>query len=116
EHGERERMFTVARDCFAAMYGLPAADLPPVPALHLHDYGLVLAIQTAALVSVDAAARRLRPPEGAADASAYLLDRERQHWTKLFENRTEGVEFDTQPGEMARAVFVAALTGVLPYQ
>jgi len=116
ERDERERMFAVARDCFAAVYGLPSADLPAVPALHRMEYGLVLAVQTAALVGVDAAARGVRPPQDALTASAYLLDRERQHWTKLFEGRTEGVEFDTRPAEMARAVFVAALTGVTRYQ
>ena len=55
---DRERMYTVARDCFAARYGLtdPAVIGPPGPLQHPY-FGLVLTLHMAALAAV----RRLRP-------------------------------------------------------
>ena len=114
--GERERMFTVARDCFAAHYDItdPAVITPPGPLTH-PSFGLVLTLHVAALAAVDAHASGVRPPADAEGLSAYLLDRERRHWTRLYENRVEGLDFQTPPGAMARTVFTAALTGATTY-
>ncbi|MFF4568461.1 tetratricopeptide repeat protein [Streptomyces sp. NPDC001410] len=46
-----------------------------------------------------------------AGLSAYLLDRERRHWTRLYELRLEGLGFETPPSSMSQVVFTAALTG-----
>ncbi|MFD7284005.1 tetratricopeptide repeat protein [Streptomyces sp. NPDC059862] len=109
---ERERMFVAARDSFARVYGFPdpTAIGPPGPLGH-PDFGLTLTLHMAALVAVDATARGVRPPDDMTGLSAYLLDRERGHWKRLYENRCEGLEFATPPREMARAVFTAVLTG-----
>ncbi|MEU5301121.1 hypothetical protein ACH4YO_16440 [Streptomyces noursei] len=112
----RRAMFIVARDCFAARYGLadPSVIEPP-GSLHLPDFGLVLALHMAALVAVDAHTRGSRPPQDMAGLSAYLLDRERRHWTQLYENRLEGLDYTTPPGAMGHVVFTAALTGATTY-
>ncbi|ARF58349.1 tetratricopeptide repeat protein [Streptomyces gilvosporeus] len=114
--GERRAMFTVARDCFAARYGLadPSVIEPP-GYLHRSDFGLILALHMAALVAVDAHARGSRPPQDMAGLSAYLLDRERRRWTQLYENRLEGLDYATPPGAMGQVVFTAALTGATVY-
>lgn len=115
--GVRQRMYTVACDTFASHYGIadPTAIPPPGP-LDQPDFGLTLAVHIAALVAVDAAANGSRPPKDMAGLSAYLLDRERQHWARLHENRSEGLEFGTPPSVMARAVFTAALTGAVSHR
>ncbi|AJC54753.1 tetratricopeptide repeat protein [Streptomyces sp. 769] len=116
ELGVRRAMFLVARDCFAARYGLadPSVIEPP-GSLHRPDFGLVLALHMAALVAVDAHTRGSRPPQDMAGLSAYLLDRERRHWTQLYENRLEGLDYTTPPGAMGHVVFTAALTGATTY-
>ncbi|ARZ66678.1 DEAD/DEAH box helicase [Streptomyces albireticuli] len=50
-----------------------------------------------------------------AGLSAYLLDRERRHRTRLYENRMEGPDYATPPGDMGQVVFTAALTGATAY-
>ncbi|MGW7410330.1 tetratricopeptide repeat protein [Streptomyces sp. NPDC054833] len=114
--GERERMFAVARDCFAARYGLPDPSRigPPGP-LHHADFGLILALHMAALAAVDAYVHGDRPPADMAGLSAYLLKRERRHWQLLYENDVEGLDYKTPPHVMRRAVFAAALTGATPH-
>jgi tetratricopeptide (TPR) repeat protein len=111
----RERMFTVARDSFATRYGIadPTVIAPADPTALAEDpdYGLTLTVLMAALVAVDAYAGGTRAPSTAAGLSAYLLDRERQRWTRLYENRLQGLDFQTPPRTMGRTVFVAALTG-----
>ncbi|MFF5012940.1 tetratricopeptide repeat protein [Streptomyces sp. NPDC001165] len=110
--GERQTMFTVARDCFAARYGLTDPSAIAVPDyLDRPEFGLVLALHMAALVAVDAHTRGSRPPLDMAGLSAYLLDRERRHWTRLYELRLEGLDFETSPSSMSQVVFTAALTG-----
>ncbi|MFD8213584.1 tetratricopeptide repeat protein [Streptomyces sp. NPDC059697] len=108
----RRAMFTVARNCFAAHYGLADPNAIAVPGyLDRSDFGLVLALHMAALVAVDAHVRGGSPPKDMAGLSAYLLDRERRHWTRLHELRLEGLEYETPPGTMSQVVFTAALTG-----
>ena len=114
--GERDAMFAVARDCFARCYGIadPSAVRTPGP-LTDPAFGLTLSLHMAALVAVDAHARGAEPPERVADMSGYLLDRERAHWSKLYENRLAGLDYDTPACTMARAVFTATLTGPMTY-
>ena len=112
---ERAVMFAAARKNFAARYGIidPAviAQISPPSPLEPGAFGITLAVHTAALVAVDAYARRIRPPEDPAALTAYLLDRERRAWARLYENRLEGLDFHTPPSVMARTVFTAALSG-----
>ncbi|WP_445525312.1 hypothetical protein [Streptomyces cyslabdanicus] len=113
---ERRAMFAVARDRFAACYGLAdATAIEPPDHLSGPDFGLVLALHMAALVAVDAHTRGSRPPKDMAGLSAYLLDRERRHWTRLHENRLEGLDYATAPSVMGHVVFTAALTGATSY-
>ncbi|MGW5653868.1 tetratricopeptide repeat protein [Streptomyces humi] len=115
--GERERMFTAARDCFAARYGLAAPTEVRVPgSLSLPEFGLVLAVHMAALAAVDAHVHGVRPPEDLAGLSSYLLAREQDHWQVLYEAAEEGKDYATRPAEMAHTVFVAALTGARTYE
>ncbi|MFI1716841.1 tetratricopeptide repeat protein [Streptomyces litmocidini] len=113
---ERERMFAAARDCFAGYYGMvDPTVIPPPAALAADSFGLVLALQMAALTAVDAHVREVPAPQEPAAFSAYLLDREQKHWTRLYEGASHGVDFRTAPGEMRRVVFAAALSGARPY-
>lgn len=115
--GERERMYATARDAFAARYGsTQPAGAPPSGLLEDHEFGLTLAIHLAALVSVDATANGRPYPSDLIGLSAYLLDREREHWAKLYANSADGSGFRTPAGVMARAVFVAVLTGSVPHR
>lgn len=118
--GERERMFTVARDSFAAGYGVDDAShiRPPSP-LTQPDLGLVLALHMAALVAVDAHVRGVRPPQDTVGLTIYLLDREHAHWTRRYGDETHDLDpaarpYRTPPAVMNRAVYLAALTGALP--
>ncbi|MEB3961947.1 ATP-binding protein [Streptomyces kunmingensis] len=114
--GTRHAMFTIARDCFAARYGLADASEIEVPDhLGTPEFGLVLAVLMAALAAVDAHTSGVRPPKDMAGLSAYLLDRERRHWSRLHELRLEGLDFETAPGVMSRTVFSAALTGAVSH-
>ncbi|RSO22789.1 hypothetical protein DMH15_32800 [Streptomyces sp. WAC 06725] len=110
----RSAMFAAARDCFAAWYGVsdPAVITPPND-LQRAEFGLVLALHMAALVAVDAYVRGEQAPRDLAGLSAYLLNRERLHWTRLWENRREGLDFATPPSHMEHVVFTAALTGAV---
>ncbi|MCQ8836200.1 tetratricopeptide repeat protein [Streptomyces malaysiensis] len=116
ELGERQAMFTVARNCFAARYGLvdPSVIDPP-DYLDRPDFGLILALHMAALVAVDAHIRGSSAPSDMAGLSAYLLGRERRHWTQLYENRLEGLDYETPPSAMSQVVFTATLTGAVAH-
>lgn len=110
----REGMYAAAREAFAARYGgTPPAQTVPGDLSTNPEYGLTLAIHMAALVAVDAAANDRRAPSDVAGLSAYLLDREREHWAKLHES---GTDYRTPPRVMARAVFTSSLTGALPHR
>ncbi|WP_432142183.1 tetratricopeptide repeat protein [Streptomyces sp. bgisy084] len=110
----RSAMFAAARDCFAARYGVPDPAVIAQPKdLERPEFGLVLAVHMAALVAVDAHVRGEQAPNDLAGLSAYLLNRERRHWTRLWENRLEGLDFSTAPSDMNRVVFTAALTGAV---
>ncbi|APY89623.1 tetratricopeptide repeat-containing protein [Streptomyces alfalfae] len=112
--GARSAMFVAARDCFAARYGVPDPAVIARPRdLDGPEFGLVLAVHMAALVAVDAHVRGEQAPDDLAGLSAYLLNRERRHWSRLWENRLEGLDFGTPPSDMNRVVFTAALTGAV---
>ncbi|MFE1715918.1 tetratricopeptide repeat protein, partial [Streptomyces sp. NPDC058728] len=114
---DRLRMFTAARDRYAAsdLYDLPgAASAAPPASLDRSPFGLTLNLHMAALVSVDAHARGERPSLAEPhDLSAYLLDREYWSWQKLFDAGSLGQDYRTRPAVMAKTVFTAALTGAV---
>ena len=112
ESGLRKSMFAAARDSFAASYEIddPGVIAPP-GRLEQAEWALTLALHMAALVAVDAHMYGRRRPQDMAGLTDYLLDRERQHWIRLYENREKGLDYQTPPDVMSRAVFAAALTG-----
>ncbi len=134
----RSLMFAMARDCFARHYRLEASGAITVPSwLEQPEFGLTLAVHMAALVAVDRRARNASAPHSPADSTGlmgpadltgltgYLLSRERHHWQALYDGGTvrNGHDpsggragIDSTPLELSRAVFVAALTGALPYR
>jgi hypothetical protein len=114
----REQMFNAARDAFAAHYRISDASVIAPPAdLEAPEWGLTLTVHMAALVSVDAHSHGRPAPQDPIGLTGYLLDRERAHWTRLYENRAQsgqvaaGLEYQTPRSVMSRAVFTAALTG-----
>jgi tetratricopeptide (TPR) repeat protein len=113
---ERTAIFGTARDCFAAVYGIECTGIAPPDDLELPEFGLVLALHMAALVAVDTYARDVRSPGEMDGITSYLLGRERYHWTRLWENRLEGVDHRTPPGVMGQTVFAAALTGAIDHE
>ncbi|MEU0275922.1 tetratricopeptide repeat protein [Streptomyces sp. NPDC006307] len=116
---DRPRMFTAARDRFAAsdLYDLPdLAGIEPPASLHHRDFGLTLNLHMAALVSVDAHARGERPSLAEPhELSAYLLDREYRAWQRLFDAGGHGQDYRTRPSVMAKTVFTATLTGAVSH-
>ena len=108
--GDRLELFTVARDSFAARYGIADRGvITPPGGLDGPDFDLTLAVHMAALVAVDSRHRKQHGghlPTDLAGLSAYLLDREHLLWAQRY-----GEERATTLG---RTVFVAALTGGLP--
>jgi amino acid transporter/tetratricopeptide (TPR) repeat protein len=114
---ERAEMFVAARDSFATRYDVEVPDRiePPGP-LDAPEMSLILAVHMAALVAVDAHVHGLRPPQGMAGLTIYLLDREHQHWARRYGDRTHELNpadwiYRTPPAVMNRVVFTAALTG-----
>ncbi|WP_052434404.1 tetratricopeptide repeat protein [Streptacidiphilus melanogenes] len=108
----RADLFRHARDSFAGRLGLPAdqADrIDPPGDLDLdEDYAQILTVHIAALAAVDARLRDDKAPDNPARASAYLLKRERAHWSALH-HRTPG-PLSTTPETMGRVVLTATLT------
>ena len=118
EPGQREQAFFAARNSFASHYGLADPSVILLPArVDQPGWELTLTVHMAALVAVDAHVNELPLPHDPVDLTGYLLDRERAHWINLWENRAQpakdvsGLEFQTPPSVMSRAVFAAALTG-----
>jgi hypothetical protein len=110
------RMFIAARDAFAAHYGIADSRvIDPPGSMDDAAMGLTLGVHVAALVAVDAHARGAQPPADPDGLTRYLLDREQVHWTRMFENRCKGLDYETPPETMTRTVFTATLTGALDY-
>ena len=111
--GDRERMFAVARNCFARLYpGITRpVDITPPDSLDQQEFGLVLAVHMAALTAVDARAHGRRAPTDMAGLTTYLLHREQENWLQLYENQVAGLDYRTPANVMARTVFAATLIG-----
>ncbi|MGP2439605.1 tetratricopeptide repeat protein [Streptomyces sp. JW3] len=113
---DRERAFVTARDRFGAVLGVSGPITGVVPGLQEPPYGQVLTLHMAALVTALAVGRPGSPvPDSVEGIAAYLLDRERMGWRRLYGARLAGEEFDTPPTVMARAVFTAVLSGTASY-
>jgi tetratricopeptide (TPR) repeat protein len=109
----RAAVFAAARDRFAALRGVPGTDrIAPPNGLGEDAFGLVLTVHMAALAAVDAHRRGDQTPRDPLALSAYLLQRERDHWTSMYDNDHR---LQTSPQVMGRAVFTATLTRPLPY-
>ncbi|WP_404199767.1 SAV_2336 N-terminal domain-related protein [Streptomyces tauricus] len=89
----RTEFFHLACDSFAAHLGLPhdqAARIGPPPDLDTdEDYAQILTIHIAALAAVDAHLHHESAPTNPARASAYLLKRERAHWSALHQRPSQ---------------------------
>ncbi|MFD9441894.1 tetratricopeptide repeat protein, partial [Streptomyces sp. NPDC060006] len=109
----RKEAFTAARDHFAAALQLADPQTVPCPD-NMGDeaFGLTLTIHMAALVAVDAHLRGTAPPSDPVDLSQYLLERERDYWSKLHDH---SADVEIRPEVMAQAVYTATLTRPLDY-
>ncbi|MET9616018.1 tetratricopeptide repeat protein [Kitasatospora indigofera] len=108
-------LFEAARDAFASALDVPDADQVPVPDT-LDDpgrFGQALAVHMAALATVDAHRTRhaLHFLGSTEQISGYLLNRERDHWEYLHQNR----RVTATPETLSRTAYTAALTGALDH-
>jgi tetratricopeptide (TPR) repeat protein len=110
---DREQIFRSACEAFARRMGVDRPDVIGLPAglLSQDSYSLVLTIHMAALASVDAHQRGVTAPEDASRLSTYLLQRERDYWTSLYENNRAR----TDPETINCAVYTASLCGPLTH-
>ncbi|WP_327009725.1 tetratricopeptide repeat protein [Dactylosporangium sp. NBC_01737] len=109
ERTDRTALFDQARERFSAALDIAGTETLDVPDLTGPGFRQILAVHMAALVAVDAHGRGHAPPTQPHALSAYLLGRERAHWYQLHA-RTEDRRA-TSPEVMARAVYLASLTG-----
>jgi tetratricopeptide (TPR) repeat protein len=108
---ERQIAFIGARDRFGEVLGATqVSQLRPAGSLADDAYGLVLTLHMAALVAVDAHVRGATAPTDPVELSAYLLDREYDHWQTMRDNDRVSLS----PASMARLVGLATLTRPLP--
>ena len=111
----RAGLFAAARDRFADLLQVPAAEVPAPAALERHEaYRLVLTVHMAALAAVLAADRGQEAPGDPVQVSELLLARERDHWEAMASPRREK-PLATSPEAMAQLVYTATLTGRLGY-
>ncbi|MFI5963589.1 tetratricopeptide repeat protein [Streptomyces asoensis] len=108
----RAALFRQARDRFADHLGLPPGQAarigPPLDLDTDDDYAQILTLHIAALAAVDAHLHDESAPTDPARASAYLLKRERAHWSALHQRRPQPLS--TTPEAMGRTVLTATLT------
>ena len=111
----RTDLFAAARDRFADLLDVPQAKhAPPPPALAAHEaYRLVLTVHMAALATVLSHDHPGRPPSDPVEVSAYLLNREHNHWQKLHTRKDPPLA--TTPHAMGQMVYTATLTGPLTH-
>ncbi|MGW2329111.1 tetratricopeptide repeat protein [Streptomyces sp. NPDC001700] len=110
---DRALLFSKAIRQFATALKVPASPLPhPPSSLQDHrSYDQVLTLHMSALATVLAAVRDTAAPDDPDKLSAYLLARERDHWTRLHERGL--VKADANA--MSQVMYIAALTGPLSY-
>lgn len=109
---DREELFTVACESFAAGMGVTgAAQVPPPAELSRPVFGHVLTVHMAALVAMDTYSHGANPPQDPERISAYLLRRERAYWHELHVRAEDPMVTSAQT--MGRAVYVATLAGPL---
>jgi len=111
----RFRIFIAARDRFADILDVDKQQerLRPRAAVFTNNaFSRALTIHMAALAAVQSAMDNENAPLEPLAVSEYLLDREREHWRRLF---SDYEEFATRPAVMARAVYTAILTNHVPY-
>jgi tetratricopeptide (TPR) repeat protein len=114
EQVDRRRMFTVARDHFAAVLEVTGCEtVEPPNELDDPAFSQVLTVHMAALCAVDAYLHRSSAPTRPDRISEYLLKRERGHWLR-WHTRAED-PLPTPPQTLGRAVYVATLTGPLSH-
>lgn len=101
----RRAIFDIARDQFAAVFGVLAKGIEPAGDLVGSGFELAITLHMAALVAVHA--RGGASPSDPVSLSAYLLDREHDYWQSLYDH-DENVT--TPPKTMARTVYTATLT------
>ncbi|GHH38981.1 P-loop NTPase [Lentzea cavernae] len=111
--GERERAFVAARDRFGAVLGVSAPVDEVARGLDGDEFGQVLTIHMAALVTALRARHPGGPmPDSVEGIAAYLLDRERMGWERL----QPRPEFKTSSADMARAVFTSVLSDSMSHR
>jgi len=109
---DRQASFAAARDRFAEILGATHyAGLRPAGSLAAKEYGLVLTLHMAALAAVDAHVRGAVQPAHPDELSAYLLDRECDNWTTLYETG----RIASAPSTVSRIVGLSTLVGPIPY-
>jgi tetratricopeptide (TPR) repeat protein len=118
----RKLAYTTAVEAFSRIYETDFHSAHSMVDLSEPGYDTALGILLRALVNVDARVHGLEVPNTQVAFTRYLLNRERQHWTLLYEHgiAADGLEarrldFATSPSVMEKAVFIAALTGELSY-
>ncbi|MFI8536737.1 hypothetical protein ACIGMX_41690 [Streptomyces aquilus] len=106
---DREEIFRAACKAFGSRFGLADPSEIGLPAGLLTNtaYSLVLTLHMAALAAVDAHHRGASAPENPSVLSLYLLQRERDYWTTLYENNRAR----TDPESINCAVYAASLCG-----
>ncbi|MEU7476543.1 tetratricopeptide repeat protein [Lentzea sp. NPDC042327] len=110
---DRERAFAAARDRFAAVLGVSAPVDEVARGLDGDEFGQVLTIHMAALVTALRARHPGGPvPDGVEGIAAYLLDRERMGWERL----QPRPGFRTTSADMARAVFTSVLSDSMSHR
>lgn len=109
--GDRQELFTAARDRFAELLNVPdSEDIPPPLTLDVdRNYGSVLTVHMSALAAVLGRMQGDNPPYKPVELSAFLLARERESWQTLYEHR----RVTATPSAIAQTVYTATLTGPL---
>jgi tetratricopeptide (TPR) repeat protein len=111
----RIALFNEARDRFAELLGVSSpAEVRPPESMRTDDvFKTVLTVHMTALAAVHAELRGNTAPSDPGAVSAYLLERERDHWERL---QADSPSFTTPPLVMARAVYAAILIGRVRYK